>query len=78
MPASPRAPDEATSERRSAAELHSALHDLPESQSVVLERAYMRGQSLREIADDLDVPLGTVKSRVRLAMRRLRVVLEPG
>ncbi len=52
-----------------------ALSALPAEQRVILERAYFGGASLREVALAEDVPLGTVKSRVRLAMTKLRAAL---
>ncbi len=55
----------------------SALAELPEEQASVLRGAYFGGLSLREIADNESVPLGTVKSRVRLGLERLREHLAP-
>ncbi|MCP4863435.1 MAG: sigma-70 family RNA polymerase sigma factor [Alteromonas sp.] len=48
------------------------FEDLPEKQKVVLEAIYIDGKSQQEIADELDIPLGTVKSRTRLALQRLK------
>lgn len=53
------------------AELRSALDQLPEEQRAVLDHVYVWQRSLREIADIECVPLGTVKSRLRLAMAKL-------
>lgn len=72
VPSSPDAPDASTEKRADEARVRSALDGLPQGQLEVLERAYMQGQTLTEVADALGVPLGTVKSRVRLAMERLR------
>ena len=52
-----------------------ALSDLPEGQREVVVLAYFEGYSQSEIASKLDQPLGTVKTRVRLAMQKLRAVL---
>jgi len=52
-----------------------ALAALPEPQRDVMRRMYFRGQTCSQIAGELRVPLGTVKSRARLAMLRLRHVL---
>ncbi len=48
-----------------------ALAELPEDQRVVIEMAFLDGQSHSEIADRLDIPLGTVKSRVRSGLKKL-------
>ncbi len=55
-----------------AARVRAALGRLPPEQRVALESAYFENLSQREIAEKLDVPLGTVKSRVMLAMRKLK------
>jgi RNA polymerase sigma-70 factor (ECF subfamily) len=53
-----------------------AIADLPESQLEVIRLAYFDGLSHSEIAERLDLPLGTVKSRIRLGLDRLRPLLE--
>lgn len=53
-----------------------ALETLPEAQREVILLAYFEGFSQSEIAEKLSQPLGTVKTRVRLAMQKLRVALE--
>ncbi len=53
-----------------------AIHELPEEQRRVLALAYFQGYSHQEIADALQEPLGTVKTRLRLAMQKLRQALE--
>jgi RNA polymerase sigma-70 factor (ECF subfamily) len=58
--------------------LRTALQRLPSDQRVALERAYFQNKTQRQIADDLGVPLGTIKSRISHAMRRLaRELREP-
>jgi RNA polymerase sigma-70 factor (ECF subfamily) len=52
--------------------LYFAVQSLPEEQRQVIELAYYQGMSQSEIAEVLDWPLGTVKTRVRSAMERLR------
>lgn len=52
-----------------------ALSNLPEEQRYVLNLAFQDGLSHREIADRLGLPLGTVKSRIRLAMDKMRVTI---
>jgi RNA polymerase sigma-70 factor, ECF subfamily len=53
-----------------------AVRTLPEAQRVVVELAYVRGMTQVEIAQALGEPLGTVKTRLRLAMQKLRASLE--
>ena len=66
--ADPPAPAEADERRRRVAE---AVDSLPPEQSELLRLAYFGGLSHREISAQTDVPLGTVKSRIRLALRML-------
>lgn len=49
-----------------------ALAQLPEKQRHLIERAYFGELSHSEIADETGLPLGTIKSRIRLALERLR------
>ena len=55
--------------------LRRELEELPEEQRTVLELAFYRGMSQSEIADFAGIPLGTVKTRTLLAMRKLRKAL---
>lgn len=52
-----------------------ALRTLPEPQRTAVVLAYFEGRSHRDIAEHLHVPLGTVKTRIRDAMKRLRTQL---
>ena len=54
-----------------------ALAALPDEQRQVLELAYFAGMSQSEIAAELATPLGTVKTRARLAFVKLRDLLRP-
>jgi RNA polymerase sigma-70 factor, ECF subfamily len=62
-------------ERRSA--IADALGALPEPQRVAVELAFFEGLSQTEIAERLAEPLGTIKTRIRLAMAKLRQLLSP-
>ena len=53
-----------------------ALATLPENQRQVIVLAYFEGYSQSEMAEFLSEPLGTIKTRVRLAMQKLRAVLQ--
>ncbi len=53
-----------------------ALAGLPDNQKQVILLAYFEGYSQSEMADLLSEPLGTIKTRVRLAMQKLRAVLQ--
>ncbi|AMN51532.1 MULTISPECIES: sigma-70 family RNA polymerase sigma factor [Stappiaceae] len=56
--------------------VRAALSQLPEEQRNVVRLAFFAGQSHSEIAEHTGLPLGTVKSRIRLAFGRLRQLLE--
>jgi RNA polymerase sigma-70 factor, ECF subfamily len=61
---------------QSEARLREALTTLPHEQLKVIELSFFEEKAHSEIAETLRIPLGTVKSRVRLAMKRLRALLE--
>ena len=58
-----------------ADQVSSALGELPEEERRAIELAYFDGHTYREVAQLLDQPEGTVKSRIRNGMRRMRAVL---
>lgn len=55
--------------------LQKAIATLPDAQRQAVELAYFDGYTQQEIATRMDVPVGTVKGRLRLAMQRLRTLL---
>ena len=56
--------------------MRAALDELPPEQYQLLHAAFYEGLSHSEIAKHYNIPLGTVKSRIRLAFNRLRSALE--
>lgn len=52
--------------------IRAALTEIPDSQRLVLELGYFHGMTQREISEHLDVPLGTIKTRMRLALKKLQ------
>lgn len=69
-------PDEQVSEKERSARVQAALAELPPDQHEVVVLSYIEGLSHSEIADRLGVPLGTVKSRMRLAYQKVRESVE--
>lgn len=69
------APDEAVSASQLEDSVRAALAELPAEQIDLLKQAFYDGLSHREIAQRTGVPLGTVKSRIRLAFGKLRLRL---
>lgn len=72
----PDRPDELVNASEHATRVRSAMSDLPSEQLEVVELSFIEGAAHNEIAERLSLPLGTVKSRLRLAMRRMRKSLE--
>ncbi len=62
--------------RRSGDRIRELMDQLPSDQAQILAKVYMEGKSHAEAAAELDLPLGTVKSRVRLAIQKLQVHME--
>lgn len=58
------------------AQVRDALRQLPDEQRLAIELAYFNGNTFSEIAEMTGVPIGTVKSRVRLALGKLKTLLD--
>lgn len=57
--------------------LRRAVASLPSEQHQLIEQGYFRDKTQATLADELNLPLGTVKSRQRLALGKLRRLLDP-
>lgn len=68
--------DERLAGHRRERDLRLAVARLPEEQAQLMRLAYFEDKSHGVIAEQLDLPLGTVKSRIRLAMQKLRQMLK--
>lgn len=69
------AADDALAQRQSGEKLRQALTGLPPEQAQIVALSFYEDKPHAEIALRLGIPLGTVKSRLRLAMKRIRAVL---
>lgn len=56
--------------------LQEVLKSLPEDQRFIIDQHYLKGYTQAEISEEFNLPLGTVKTRMRLAMKELRNILE--
>ncbi|MEP6572044.1 MAG: sigma-70 family RNA polymerase sigma factor [Gemmatimonadota bacterium] len=70
-------PSDAVEQSERKQKVEAALGNLSEPQRRAIELAYFEGLSQSEIAERLQEPLGTVKTRVRLGMQKLRDALRP-
>ncbi len=68
--------DKAFEQLQDAERLHRAMESLPAEQLDLLKRSFYEDSSHSAIAEALSIPLGTVKSRIRLAFAKLRAALE--
>ena len=66
---------EMISQSQDAGRLHKAMANLSDEQRAVLKLAYFEDKAHPEIAEALDIPLGTVKSRIRLALKNIRSII---
>lgn len=72
QPSAPDAADDDLLHGQQKTAVAAALAKLPEDQRIVIQYSFMKGLAHGEIAAQLGLPLGTVKSRIRLAFGRLR------
>jgi|NOAtaT_6_FD_contig_91_1457093_length_1087_multi_3_in_0_out_0_1 RNA polymerase sigma factor (sigma-70 family) len=63
-------------QKRIEVDVRESLRALPSEQRQIIAKVYMEGKSHSEVAEELNLPLGTVKSRIRLAMSKLKVLLQ--
>jgi RNA polymerase sigma-70 factor (ECF subfamily) len=76
VPDEPVAPDDRLDAMDREARVAVALKTLPKDQADLVHEAFFLAKSHSEIANETKIPLGTVKSRLRLAFGRLRKALE--
>lgn len=67
-----RSPAKEMSDTQESETIAQALENLPPEQADLIKRSYFEDKSHQEIADETGLPLGTVKSRIRIALKRLR------
>jgi RNA polymerase sigma-70 factor (ECF subfamily) len=71
-PDEPPAPDQALSQSQDNEALAAAIRELPDEQADIIRQSYFEDKTQADIAAETGLPLGTVKSRIRLALERLR------
>ena len=76
IPDEPESPDALIDQQVRDERVRAAMKTLPEEQVALLRLAFFLGRSHSEISEETGLPLGTVKSRIRLAFGRLRKILE--
>ncbi len=76
VPDPPPAADAEVARKQDARRIRAALDELPEEQREVVRMSFFDDKSHTEISEILDIPLGTVKSRIRLAFARIRTSLD--
>ncbi|CUB06196.1 sigma-70 family RNA polymerase sigma factor [Marinomonas fungiae] len=63
-------------QQRDEERIREGLRQLPNEQQQVLSKVYLEGKSHSEASEELGLPLGTVKSRIRLALSKLSVIIK--
>ncbi len=56
--------------------LKGIVNNLEEKYKIIIDLVYFKGYTQQEIVDFLDIPIGTVKSRIRIALRQMRKIFE--
>ena len=69
------APVDQLEQRRNTSTIRAALSQLPVEQAQAISKVYLEGKSHSEVAGELQLPLGTVKSRVRLALSKMKLLV---
>lgn len=69
-------PTSAFQQALTAKQIRQSLDTLPIEQRDVIAKVYLEDKSHQRVADELSLPLGTVKSRVRLALQKLKVIFQ--
>lgn len=77
-PSEDRPPDEALSRSEAGRALRTLMKALPEAELEIVRKAFFEDKSHRAIAEETRLPLGTVKSRIRSALARMRVAMPEG
>jgi len=76
LPSGVAAPDAGVDAMETETRVRNAMNELPEEQLQLLKLSFYEGLSHSEIAEKLKVPLGTVKSRIRLAFSKMKARLD--
>jgi RNA polymerase sigma-70 factor (ECF subfamily) len=69
-------PFQQVQQTRAEESIHRGLKQLPQEQAEILSKVYLEGKTHQQTSVELKLPLGTVKSRVRLALKKLEVLIE--
>ena len=73
-----RSPETAVDTQKTLERIESAVHQLPVEQQEILGLVYLSGESIAVAAKQLEIPVGTAKSRIRLALQSLRTQFNVG
>ena len=68
-------PFQQAQQTRAGESIRAGLEQLPREQAEILTKVYLEGKSHQQASDELQLPLGTVKSRVRLALKKLETLV---